>query len=171
MNNKIKVKLRNIKGNILTMGFDPENKVIKILEKNNKINEFHTLTNKGITKGKKSLFGGKKVKIKKIKKKYKNIDYMLLEYSSVKIFFKHLIKNSIDMSKEEIILIIDDKLEDYDEIIYRFKRHGCKVEVIDNVLIINTYKIKTKFYKNIIFNIRDFFYMLAENISFVLIGS
>ena len=51
MNNKIKVKLRNIKGNILTMGFDPENKVIKILEKNNKINEFHTLTNKGITKG------------------------------------------------------------------------------------------------------------------------
>jgi hypothetical protein len=171
MNNKIKVKLRNIKGNILTIGFSPENKLLKLLEKNNKIKEFNTLTNKGMKKGKRKLFGGKKVKIKNIKKKYKNVDYTFMEYSSVKIFFNHLIKNTIDLTREEIFMVIDENLDDYDEIIYRFKRYGCAVEVIDNVIIINTHNIKTKLYKNIIFSIRDFFYMLCENISFVLIGS
>lgn len=171
MNNKIKVKVRNIKGNVLTIGFSLEDKLLKLIEKNNKIKEFNTLTNKGKQEGKKRLFGGKRVKIKNIKKKYKNIDYTFIEYSSSKRFFKHLIKNSIDLTREEIYLVIDEKLEDYDEIIYRFKRYGCNVEVIDNILIINTHNIKTKFYKNIIFSIRDFFYMLGENISFVLIGS
>ena len=80
---------KNVKGNILTLGFANNSKLVQTINNNKKVNNIITLTNKGNSKKNsiKKTFGGKTVRVTKLKKYFKNIntDYIFVEYSSEKL--------------------------------------------------------------------------------------
>ena len=137
-----------------------------------------TLTNKGNSKKNsiKKTFGGKTVRVTKLKKYFKNIntDYIFVEYSSVERFLKTIIRDTIDLSNEKVYMFIDKKINDPEEILKRYERYGCTVKMMGNnniyVLTIDTRNIKTKKIKNIIYYIKDIIYSIEEAIAYVLIG-
>ena len=136
------------------------------------------MTNKGNSKKNsiKKTFGGKTVRVTKLKKYFKNIntDYIFVEYSSVERFLKTIIRDTIDLSNEKVYMFIDKKINDPEEILKRYERYGCTVKMMGNnniyVLTIDTKKIKTKKIKNIIYYIKDIIYSIEEAIAYVLIG-
>ena len=136
------------------------------------------MTNKGNSKKNsiKKTFGGKTVRVTKLKKYFKNIntDYIFVKYSSVERFLKTIIRDTIDLSNEKVYMFIDKKINDPEEILKRYERYGCTVKMMGNnniyVLTIDTKKIKTKKIKNIIYYIKDIIYSIEEAIAYVLIG-
>ena len=124
----------------------------------------------------KKSFGGKTVRVTKLKKYFKNIntDYIFVKYSSVERFLKTIIRDTIDLSNEKVYMFIDKKINDPEEILKRYERYGCTVKMMGNnniyVLTIDTKKIKTKKIKNIIYYVKDVIYSIEEAIAYVLIG-
>ena len=168
---------KNVKGNILTLGFANNSKLVQTINNNKKVNNIITLTNKGNSKKNsiKKTFGGKTVRVTKLKKYFKNIntDYIFVEYSSVERFLKTIIRDTIDLSNEKVYMFIDKKINDPEEILKRYERYGCTVKMMGNniyVLTIDTRNIKTKKIKNIIYYIKDIIYSIEEAIAYVLIG-
>ena len=169
---------KNVKGNILTLGFANNSKLVQTINNSKKVNNIITLTNKGNSKKNsiKKTFGGKTVRVTKLKKYFKNIntDYIFVEYSSVERFLKTIIRDTIDLSNEKVYMFIDKKINDPEEILKRYERYGCTVKMMGNnniyVLTIDTRNIKTKKIKNIIYYIKDIIYSIEEAIAYVLIG-
>lgn len=169
---KLLKKVKQAKGNILSIGFSFSGDVVKTLQKNKKVKDVHILSNKGEKPNKKKLFSfDKKVRIKKIKKYYKDIDYIFIEFSQIEHMLDHIVKNTIDMAGREIYLYFDKKIDYTDEVLYRFKRYGCTLKEEGNLITIYTYNIKCKFLDNIKFSVRDTFYKISEYIAIALIGS
>lgn len=171
---------KNTKGNIFTLGFSNESKLVQTIQNNKKNINLISLTNKNSGKGKgkakKKLFSGKTVRVTKIKKflKHEKIDYTFIEYSSIKRFLKTIIRDSIDITNDTIFFYIDEEVNDIEEIQKRFERYGCIVETIGMkkkyLIKINTKKIKTTKFKNFLFYLLDISYDVQEAIAFVLIG-
>ncbi|MEG0408436.1 MAG: hypothetical protein RR623_06130 [Bacilli bacterium] len=173
MNKKLIKYAKRISGNILSIGFSADSKLLKLFKENKKTKDVFVLTNKG-KKGNKKVFNNKSVKVKKIYKHFKkeNIDYTFLEYSSVLKHLKTLIKNSIDLTNKEVILFLDNKDVDISNLIQRYERYKCTVKNIDNdFLIIDVENKKTNIIKNIIFYIKDILYETSEALAFLIIGS
>ena len=171
--------IKTFSGNVLIIGFKEDGEVLKQIEKNKNItSETHLFDDKNTKnkKGKRKIFGNKKVNIKKMYKdlKKEKFDYIIVELDVVKKYLDSFIYNSYKLTNNKILFILDDELYDYNELMYRYKRYnanvqskGFKEEYIVSVELNN---MKMKLYKRILFRIRDIFYDLLEFIASIIIA-
>lgn len=167
--------VKNLTGNILTIGFTSDAEFITKLDNSKKVNNVFTLTNKDdLEKNKKGrLFAGKIVSIKKIKKLFKNkkISYILIELSSVDKFLSTIIKNSIDIANKNVYIFLDSNKIEHMELKKRYERYGCECIMKNNVLNVNCENVKTKKLQNFKFFLKDLNYDIQEILAYILIGA
>ena len=95
MNKTIKDIISKLEGNVISIGTSES--LVSVFKNNDKITECYLLDE--ISRGKtKDLSGSsiRKINIKKLKKKFKNIDYIVCSYEQIR---KYLRKRSIFMEK------------------------------------------------------------------------
>lgn len=164
MNDELKKICKKLYGSVLSVGLDND-KVKEVIEDNDDI-----LSSIYINKYKRRKFRQeidncyKKISIRRLKSVFKNksINFMLCNYDILKSYKRHFIKNSINISIDGVFFYGKIEDVDLDELEYRYKRYGCKTEIVKGknyfIMRIDTLKVKAPFMKNILYRIRDCFY-------------
>lgn len=170
--------IKNVEGNIITIGVK-NSKIMDKLLKNNKINLFDINKDDsiGFFKSKKrKLNNGKTINIKKLNKYFnkKSIDYIICDIEEIKDYLKFFVKNSIYLNDKKLIMYGNNEDVDLDNLIKRYKRYNVNIETItisDNfILIIDNSKSKNKRILEKIYYIKDTLYNLVEMISNILVS-
>ena len=177
MNNELTKIIKTFSNNVLIVGFSSDSHVIKEIEKNKKIvmqTHLSSDTKKG--KGKKKLFGNKKISIKKMYKELKKekYDFILVELDVVKKYLDPFIYNSYKLTNNKIYFVLNDDLYNYKELMYRYERYNAKATSKgfkdDYIVSIELDNMKMKLYKRVLFRIRDIFYDILEFIASIIIA-
>lgn len=170
---ELKNIINNLEGNLLGIGVE-DDKIITLISNNDKITEVDLLSK---TSGKKLKgFGSKtkKINIKKLKKRYKkkSIDNMIIEASSVYKYLKNIVKDTIYLNNNKLIIygnIIDT---DLDLFLERYNRYNVKIEKIikdkNYILIIDNKNSKNFFFKDKWYFIKDCLYVIIDMIGEIL---
>lgn len=170
--------IKNVEGNVITIGIK-NSKIMDKLLKNNKINLFDINKDDsiGFFKSKKrKLNNGKTINIKKLNKYFnkKSIDYIICDIEEIKDYLKFFVKNSIYLNDKKLIMYGNSEDIDLDNLIKRYKRYNVNIETItisDNfILIIDNSKSKNKRILEKIYYIKDTLYNLVEMISNILVS-
>ena len=157
--NELKEILQNISGNVLLIG-SYSLKLEEIINKNKNILYCDQLTNSSNLISSEKSEKSKKLNIKKIKKHYKknNINNTIVNYNEVKDYKNTFIKDSVYITKNNIIVI--DKNND-ETIFNMYKRYTKDIKIIDcldgKIFIINLSKIKNN-------KIKDTYYLIHDAI-------
>lgn len=177
MFNYLEDKIKNVKGNVLTVCLD--NKLMDAFENNKKINLYAIESNQNYSffnkNSKRKTNKGKTINIKKLRKHInkKSVDYMFCNMNEMFKYYKYFIKDSIYLNNRILYLYLD-KNENKDLILKNYKRYNIEIEVKEfktgYVIIINNKNSKTNFIKDKFYFIKDTFYNLAEIIGNLLIS-
>lgn len=158
---KLEDILESLKGSVLGIGIDES--LLDIISENENIHTCYIMTDKTQNKNF-NYFGkgrNKKINIKKIRKvfKKKKIDYIICNYNVIKPFIRRFISNSIYINKEKLYIYGNKK--DLKELESKYKRYTNDVKLEDNkdmsILIINNKNVKTNFFKDKKYIIKDAF--------------
>ena len=170
--------IKNVEGNVITIGIK-NSKIMDKLLKNNKINLFDINKDDSICffKNKnRKLNNSKTINIKKLNKYFnkKSIDYIICDIDEVKDYLKFFVKNSIYLNDKKLIIYGNNEDVDLDNLIKRYKRYNVNIEITtksDNfILIIDNSKSKNKRILEKIYYIKDTLYNLVEMISNILVS-
>lgn len=170
--------IKNIEGNVITIGIK-NSKIMDKLLKNNKINLFDINKDDNIVffkSKKRKLNNSKIINIKKLNKYFnkKSIDYIICDIEEIKDYLKFFVKNSIYLNDKKLIMYGNNEDVDLDNLIKRYKRYNVNIETItlsDNfILIIDNSKSKNKRILEKIYYIKDTLYNLVEMISNILVS-
>ena len=170
---------KKLEGRVLVIGFDNEKNLIKELERNKKLVVFSHLTeeDKGKGKEKKTFFGNKQVKIKRLYKDLgkENYDYIICDFNLVKKYLNKFIKNIFKLKAKEVYMVFDEEEYYIEELKHRFIRYKAKFDSIKkgttHLITVNFEEAKLNLLKKIlIFNIRDLFYDIYEFIANMIIA-
>ena len=167
--------IKNLKGNVLTIGID--DKLLNGFNKNKLVNVYTLDKARGIfSKSKKrKTEKGKTINIKKLKKYFnkKSLDYVICDWYEIEPYIKYVVRDIVYLNCNKLY-IYGDKSMDIDIITKRFKRYGSKLnikEFKDTIVIeINNIESKTNFLKNKLYYCTDTLYNLVEFISNLLVS-
>ena len=165
---KINDIIKQFNGNVLGIGLDE--KILKQLNKNNKITECNLLNN--VTKGKGYGFS-KTIKIKKIRKyfKKKSVDFILCNYEVMSKYLNSFVKNSIYLNDFKIYYYGDC---DVDKLIKRYSRYDTKINVYKEkefyILEIDCSNAKNKILKEKFYSVVDLVDSAIEVIGDILMN-
>lgn len=175
--NNLKKIVKDLSGRLSAFG-DIYDDVLKVIDKSSKI-----LSCDLISEYTSSLFGKKgdkeysrKFNIKKLKKVYKgkSIDSFIINLDEFDRYKKTLIRDSIYVCKNSIIIFSLNKDYDIDTIISRYNRYNSKstyIECDDGFLIyIDSSNSKNRKHMNKLYYIKDLFYDIIEVISNFIIN-
>lgn len=176
---KILKCIKDIEGNVITIGVN-EDKIMKKLLKNAKINLFdiHEYSGNSVFKkrNKKKLNSEKIINIKKLNKYFnkKSINYMICNIDEINDYLKFFVKNSIYVNNNKLIIYGSTKNTDIDIIKKRYNRYKVNIEEFYNdsdfVLIIDNSLSKNKKIMEFLYYIKDSLYNLIDFISNILIS-
>ena len=162
MKNEIITEIKQMKNNLLGIGIEDE-KVLKEIEKNSKIELCFLLNNYSKGNGKKfKLYKRnktKKINIKKLKKHFrkKSFENIICNYEIVKKIYKSFVPNSIYINKGK--LFIYGNIKDLEKVKEKYIRYTDKIKVKKNnkkfLLIIDNEKAKTNIIKDNCYKIKD----------------
>lgn len=126
MNKELEKIINNLNGNLIGIGIKEE-KLIKLIEKNNNIFECNLLDCVDINGDEKGKY--KQVKIKKIRKKFKKrkTNYIICNYKRIEEIKEKFIYDSIYICNKEIFIYNDEFIE---SLIRRYKRFAS-VEIFE----------------------------------------
>ena len=179
---KLEKVLKKLKGSILIIGYDDNDKMVKELRENKDIIQLYTLNNKrsnsvfSKNSKKKRLNKSKTISIKKLKKELKKdkFDYILCNFEVILPFFRSFVKNSILVADKNIFMYVSNDDYDYEEISKRYTRYGCEVVKTfvktEALFEIKTENIKIPFIKKFLYWFRDVFYDIVEFVGNIMIG-
>lgn len=160
--------INQFNGNVLGIGLD--SKLIKQLNKNNKIVECNLLDN--VSKG--CGYGSSKtIKIKKIRKhfKKKSVDFILCNYEVISKYLNSFVKNSIYLNDFKIYYYGN---YDLDRLVRRYSRYNTKINVIKEkdfyILEIDCSNAKNNFLKEKFYLIIDLIDSAIELIGEILMN-
>ena len=145
--------IKQFNGNVLGIGLDE--KILKQLNKNNKIMECNLLNS--VTKGRGYGFS-KTIKIKKIRKyfKKKSVNFILCNYEVMSKYLNSFVKNSIYLNDFKIYYYGDC---DVDRLIRRYSRYDTKINVFKEkniyILEIDCSNAKNNFFKEKLYSVVD----------------
>ena len=172
MQEDIKKMLKTLKGSLLMVSVNNQY-FINIVEKNKDLTDVYFLDRSKLFNGFKKKDKSKNVKIRKLKRKFKNkLDYMLCDVNGINVDLSRIIYNTYNIIGKKIIYygIYDEY--DVDIIASKYKRFGCtcKKEIHKDgfILEINTSKIKVT--KLLLYKIGDLFKGIAEGIGNLLVS-
>jgi len=169
----VKKLLKDLKGTLLMVSIENQY-LLDIVNKNKELYEVYYLDRSKLFNGfKKKKDKTRNVKLRKLKKKFKNkLDYMLCDVNGINIDLNRVIYNTYNIIGKKIIFygIYDEY--DVDRIASMYKRYGCtcKKEIYKDgfILEVNTNKIKvTKLFIN---KIGDLFKNIVEVIGNLLVS-
>lgn len=155
MNKELEKIIKNLKGNLIGIGIKEE-KLIKLIEKNDNIFECNLLDCIDINNEEKGK--NKKIKIKKLRKKFKKrkTNYIICNYKRINEIKEKFIYDSIYICNKEIYLYSEEYIESIERRYNRF----CKTEIIKNsdgfIYKISINKKMNKF--------NEIYYKLIDNI-------
>ena len=174
---KILNDIKTFKGNVLTICVD-DNKLVKELRKNNKINivDFSRQTKRKIfSKKKKFKYSkGKSVKIKKFRKafKKKSIDYVIIDLNNIFDYYKYMTSNSIYICKNKIYIYGSSDYMNASLVAQKFERYNTTIEKIqdndDYLVIVDCKKAKYNYFKEKFYLVIDSLHNLGDMISYFL---
>lgn len=176
--NKILNKAKEIKGSVITIGFDEQSLIIKELNKNKNINELIILTNddkKPKSKKKRSIFSGKQINIKKLYKELRRnrYDYLICNFNTIIPFLRSFVKNSIKLS-DRVCLFSFETDYDLEQLKYRYARYNAKISTIKQddryLFCINNKDVKIGFINSLLYWFKDIAYDITELIANIMIG-
>lgn len=162
-------------GNVLGIGVDKT--ISNILNNNSRVlicnllnSEIESINKKG--KKQKE----KKLRIKKIRKKfkYKNVDFIICNVKEIQKYLKTFVSDNIYINKNitYIYNIIDE--EQKEEIIKKYKRYNTKIEEIQDeksiILKIDNREAKTNIIKDFTYKIIDTLSSMLNIVSDILIN-
>ena len=165
MINDIKKILKTLKGSLLMVSINNEY-VIDIVSKNKELQEVYFLDRAKLFNRKKIYKDkAKNVKIRKLKKKFKNkLDYMLCDVNGINIDLNRIIYNTYNIIGKKVIFYGIYDAYDVDRIADKYKRYGCtsKKKMYEDgfILEVNTSKICVS--KLFLYKIGDFFKDVVE---------
>jgi len=124
VNKELEKIIKNLKGNLIGIGIKEEN-LIKLIEKNDNIFECNLLDCIDINNEEKGK--NKKVKIKKLRKKFKKrrTNYIICNYKRICEFKEKFIYDSIYICNKEIYIYSEEYIESIERRYNRF----CKTEI------------------------------------------
>lgn len=161
-------KLKKIEGTVLAIGLDE--KLLDVLEKNNKIEECYLL-NSGANSNDGRKGYSKTINIRKIKRIFrkKSFDYIICNFEQLKPYLRSFIKNSIYLNRKTIYFY---NIEDFDldELQKRYERYESVFEVKKEIATIDNSKARTNRFKNVWYYLRDLGYDTLEYISKILVN-
>jgi hypothetical protein len=170
MIDNVKKILKGLKGSLLMVSIENQY-IIDTVIKNKELNEVYFLERTKLFKRKNK--DVKNVKIKKLKKKFKNkLDYMLCDINGINIDLNKVIYNTYNIIGKKIIFYGVYDEYDVDRVASMYKRYGCtcKKEMYKDgfILEVNTSKIKvTKLFIN---KMGDLFKNIVEGIGNLLVS-
>ena len=178
MYNKLIEEIKKMKGNVLVICLD--DKITSAFEKNYNVN-LYSISNsnsKSTSFFKKSkrmkTKKGKTINIKRLKKylNKKTLDYIIINFDEIIDYYKFIIRDSIALSKNKIIIYSNNTDKDF--ITYRYKRYNIDYSVVDYkngyIIDINNKDNRSNYLKNKIYFLKDSFYNVAEFIGNILIS-
>lgn len=124
MNKELEKIIESLNGNLIGIGIKEE-KIIKLIEKNDNIFECNLLDCIDINNEEKGK--NKKIKIKKLRKKFKKrrTNYIICNYKRINEFKEKFIYDSIYICNKEIYIYSDEYIESVERRYNRF----CKTEI------------------------------------------
>ena len=172
MFSKLKTIINSLTGSLLIIGVE-DDKLLTLAQNNKKINYLDTMIKQKKSKGL-GIGRNKSVNIKKLHKKYKkkSIDYLLVDYFSIKKHLRYFIKDSIFINSKKLYLFgsIDDI--DMELILKRYNRYNVKItkEVIDEqfILTIDNTNSKNHFFKDKWYLIKDTLFIAVDTVGDLL---
>lgn len=178
MYKKLDEILKNLKGNVLTIGLD--DKLISSFDKNNKVNLYAIKSNKTPnsfirSSKKKNTNQGKKINIKKLKKyiNKKSVDYLICNVNEIMDYYKYIIKDTILLNNNKIYLYFNKDI-DKNFIVNKYKRYNVKINTTEYkngyLIEIDNKNGKNNFIKDKFYFIKDTIYNVAEMIGNILIN-
>lgn len=178
MKNELNKIIKNFSGKVLVIGYNEDDQILKMLNKNNNITAISHLTDDNKKEGKKrfSIFKEKKISIKKMYKdlKKEKYDYLIVDFNVIKKHLNSFIYNSYKLSNNKIYIILDDESFNYKELIYRYKRYNAFVmnKSLNNkhLIDIEITNMKMKVYKRILYSFRDLGYSILDFIAFLVMS-
>ena len=174
MNEELKKIIKKIKGSLILVAVN-NSYVLDTVYKNNSITEMYSLDRTKLFNKDKRIKKGTSVKIRKVKKKFKDsnkLDYMLCDVNGINIDLNRVIYNTYNIIGKKIIFygIYDEY--DVDRIVKKYQRYGCichkKMYDKEFILEVDTNKINVK--KGFVHKIGDIFTDIIEGIGNLLIG-
>ena len=162
MNSKLQKELfsliKKLEGSLLAVSIE-DDKVIKEILKNNKINQSYNLKNKKKIKKEED---SEDITINKLGKKIKiKVNHLICDINGISYYLSKIIKQSYKLVNDKVIFygISDDY--DINKLVRKYKRYNCNCEIKkfdDNFLVvIDISNIKIRFINKILNNIKDFF--------------
>lgn len=176
MNNKILEIVSQLKGSLLGVGITNTN-ILDAIENNDDIHTCYILSNLSLTGKKFSMAKhgrSKKINIKKIKKyfKKKSLDNIIVNYDTIKQFYRSFIPNSIYLNKDT--LYIYGNKNDLENLKQKYQRYTNDIKITkdnDNFIMkINNKNTKNHFFKDTLYKIKDFSSDAANIITDLLIN-
>lgn len=154
MNKELQKIIKNLKGNLIGIGIKEE-KLIKLIEKNDNIFECNLLDCIDINNEEKGK--NKKIKIKKLRKKFKKrrTNYIICNYKRIDDFKEKFIYDSIYICNKEIFIYSDEHI---DSLVRRYNRFA-NVEISKNN---DGYIYKIKVNKNMN-KFNEIYYKMIDN--------
>ncbi len=178
--NSLKEEVRKFTGKVLCIGTF-EDSILYSLRKNHKV-EVYTIE-RTVSKGglfrrqsKTRLQDGKKVNMKKLRKRFKkkSIDYMLCNINDIYEYFKYFLYDSVYINKKELYVYGESKYIDPNVLAKRFQRYHATVEVSHSgdkfLLIVHNEHSKGNWLKAKFYVIVDTFHNMGDMISAALIS-
>ena len=165
MKNELSKIIKQFNGNVLAIGLD--DKLIKILEKNNCINECFLLGS--ITKKGKGKLFSKTIKIKKIRKKFKKkqTNFIICNYEVIEKFLNSFVKDSIYLSDFKIYYY---NVKDSSKLEKRYKRYDTTININKDIVEIDSSKAKNNYFMDKLYVISDIIEIIIEVIGDVLMN-
>lgn len=154
MNKEIEKIVKKLKGNLIGIGIKEE-RIIKLIDKNNDITECNLLDCTDINNEEKGK--NKKIKIKKLRKKFKKrrTNYIICNYKRIDDFKEKFIYDSIYICNKEIFIYSDEYI---DSLVRRYSRFA-NVEISKNN---DGYIYKIKVNKNMN-KFNEIYYKMIDN--------
>ena len=169
MQDVLKKIIAKLDGIVIAVTVDDE--VKKILSSNKKITDLYTLEKSKILGNLKH--EKKSIKLRKIKKKFKNkADYILVDVNGVNIDLNKIINNTYRLSKKKIIFygIYDEY--DVDRLAMKYSRYNakCDKKMYGNSFILEVDVKNIKLKNRFIDIIKDFFMDIIDIIGNLLLS-
>lgn len=178
MYNRLQEIIKKIEGNVLAVCLD--DKLIDMLNKNNKVNLYSIESNNNKLSNfksnkKRKTNKGKSINIKKLRKHInkKSVNYLFCNMNEMLPYYKYFIKDSIYLNNNIIYLYFDKNIE-LDFILDKYKRYNVKIEKVEfkngYILKIDNTNGKNYYFKDKLYFIKDTLFNIAETIGNIMIS-